>query len=221
MDTATLSLGEWTLRYHAPPGDGPHPVLLLLHGWTGDENVMWVFAQRLSRQYLILSPRGLYPAAMGGYGWYDEIPGAWPEIKDFQPSIQKLVDLLKVFGDGHQIDTGRNLHADLSNLSLMGFSQGAALSYTFSLVHPQLVQRIAGLAGFMPVDAASRVGSRPLEGKPVYVAHGTHDELVPIERARLAVQLLEQAGAQVTYCEADVGHKLSLPCLKGLEKFFN
>ena len=34
------------------------------------------------------------------------------------------------------------------------------------------------------------------------------------------MSLLEQAGAQVTYCEADVGHKVSADCLRGLENFF-
>jgi len=41
------------------------------------------------------------------------------------------------------------------------------------------------------------------------VAHGTQDQLVPIDRARTSIELLEQAGAQVTYCEDEVGHKLS------------
>jgi predicted esterase len=54
----------------------------------------------------------------------------------------------------------------------------------------------------------------------VFVAHGTRDELVPIERGRHTVQTLEQAGAQVTYCEDDVGHKLSAACFRALEAFF-
>jgi predicted esterase len=43
---------------------------------------------------------------------------------------------------------------------------------------------------------------------------------VPVGRARASVALLEQAGAQVTYCEDEVGHKVSIPCLHGLKKFF-
>jgi hypothetical protein len=32
--------------------------------------------------------------------------------------------------------------------------------------------------------------------------------------------MLERAGAQVTYCEEDVGHKLSAPCFNALKSFF-
>jgi predicted esterase len=59
-----------------------------------------------------------------------------------------------------------------------------------------------------------------LEGKPFFVAHGTKDEMVTIERARASIELLEQAGANVTYCEDEVGHKVSVTCLRSLKKFF-
>ena len=61
---------------------------------------------------------------------------------------------------------------------------------------------------------------RVMAGKPFFVAHGTQDKLVPVERARASIELLEQAGAQVTFCEAEVGHKVSLECLHGLEAFW-
>jgi len=54
----------------------------------------------------------------------------------------------------------------------------------------------------------------------MFVAHGTQDNLVPIDRARASMALLEQAGARLTYCEAEVGHKVSADCLRGLETFF-
>jgi predicted esterase len=31
--------------------------------------------------------------------------------------------------------------------------------------------------------------------------------------------LLEKAGAQVTYCEGEVGHKVSADCLRALKEF--
>jgi predicted esterase len=44
--------------------------------------------------------------------------------------------------------------------------------------------------------------------------------MVGIERARAAIKILEQAGAQVTYCEDEVGHKVSVTCLRALKTFF-
>jgi phospholipase/carboxylesterase len=59
-----------------------------------------------------------------------------------------------------------------------------------------------------------------LEGKPFFVAHGTRDETVNVERARASIAILEQAGAIVTYCEDEVGHKVSANCLRALREFF-
>jgi predicted esterase len=44
--------------------------------------------------------------------------------------------------------------------------------------------------------------------------------MVPVEQSRKAVMQFEQAGALVTYCESDTGHKISNECLKAMEMFF-
>lgn len=204
------TLGEWVLRVRRPPGRGPHPVLLLVHGWTGDENSMGIFASRLPADALLIAPRGLHAAPSGGFSWHPPKPAPWTVV-DFRPSVEALLSLL----------TPTNFpEGDFSRLSLVGFSQGAALIYTFALLHPERVRSLAGLAGFMPQDAERLVAARPLQGMPAFVAHGTLDEQVPVAGARRAVAILEAAGADVSYCEDEVGHKLSLTCFKSLQAFF-
>ncbi len=223
MQTKTeglLELKQWTVRYHLPQGDAPHPVLLLIHGWTGDENVMWIFTSRLSSRYLMLAPRGMYKAAEGGYGWEPRLQTGWPNLEDFRPAVDALLAMLDDLKTGEYGRTLEFAGTDFSRLNIMGFSQGAALAYTLALLHPERVERLAGLAGFLPEDAARLVGPRPLQSTPIFVAHGVRDERVPIERARTAVRLMVDAGADVTYCEEDIGHKLAINCFHGLEKFF-
>jgi phospholipase/carboxylesterase len=72
----------------------------------------------------------------------------------------------------------------------------------------------------MPGGVDDLIEQRVLAGKPFFVAHGTQDNMVPVERARASIELLERAGAQVTFCESEVGHKVSADCLRGLEAFF-
>ena len=72
----------------------------------------------------------------------------------------------------------------------------------------------------MPGGTEKLIASRVLDGKPFFVAHGTQDELITVEQARDSIKLLEQAGAQVIFCEAEVGHKVSRDCLSALESFF-
>jgi phospholipase/carboxylesterase len=101
----------------------------------------------------------------------------------------------------------------------MGFSQGAAMTSVLSMLYPERVRKIGILAGFVPSGMEALTAKRPLAGKSVFVAHGTKDETVPVDRARASIEILEQAGAQVTYCEDEVGHKVSLTCLHALRKF--
>ncbi len=109
---------------------------------------------------------------------------------------------------------------DASQFDAMGFSQGAALVTAMALLHPERIGRLGVLAGFVPSGAESLAGQRPLIGKNIFVAHGTLDERVNVEYARRSVKVLQEAGASVTYCEDEVGHKLSANCLRALHSFF-
>lgn len=216
FEITNTHLANWHLRLRIPDGEGPHPVILMLHGWTGDENAMWIFNSRLPKDALLIAPRGLYGTPLGGYGWHTYQNGVWPIVEDFRPSVNALIELLTP-------EYFMNLDIDISRFSsthIVGFSQGAALAFSLALMHPERVISIAGLSGFLPEGSSSFITHEPLIGKKVFLAHGTTDKLVPVERARNAVDLLRTAGAEVTYCEDDVGHKLSASCFRGMESFF-
>lgn len=206
------TIGEWTLRVRPPEGQGPYRLILLLHGWTGDEDVMWVFASRLPKDAWLVAPRGLYATPNGGYAWHSDFQRAWVDVDDFRPAMDALWQLLmpQNFPD-----------ADLNTLGLVGFSQGAALAYSLALTLPQRVRCLAGLAGFMPGNADRWVAAQPLKGKTVFLAHGERDEIVRLDRAIHAQRVLESAGARVMRCFDDVGHKLGASCFRGLENYFN
>ena len=127
-------------------------------------------------------------------------------------SSEALIRLVDAYAAQSQVDA--------SQFDVMGFSQGAALSNVLTCLHPQRVRRAGILAGFMPSGMEGIISQKPLAGKSVFVSHGTQDNMVPIDRARASMSLLEQAGADITYCEAEVGHKVSADCLHGLENFF-
>ncbi len=109
---------------------------------------------------------------------------------------------------------------DASLFDVMGFSQGAAMSNALALLHPQRIRKVGILAGFVPSGLDGLVSQRALDGKLFFVAHGTKDTMVSVDRARASIEILEQAGAKVTYCEDQVGHKVSITCLRALKKFF-
>ncbi len=108
-----------------------------------------------------------------------------------------------------------------SPVDLAGFSQGAALTLTLGALHPERVGKMGILAGFAPEGAEQVLPPGRLNGKTIFMAHGTLDEMVPLPMARRAIQLLEGAGAQVEYHESPVGHKLSAEGLKAFEHYLS
>ncbi len=211
VDSRQVMINNWVMRVHYPQGNGPFPLLLMLHGWTGDENSMWVFASRLPQNWLMIAPRGMYPSPKGGYSWHPEVDRRWPLGSDFQNGIEAI----------HNTISPSNFpQGDFSDLHLIGFSQGTAFSYMIAIQYPEQITSVAGLSGFLPEDTSHWLTHDRLKNLPFFIAHGTQDELVPVDKARMSVRLLEAAGAAVTYCEDDVGHKLSAKCFHGLEAFY-
>lgn len=211
-ETQLIQFENWTLRVR----ESDHPnarLLLLIHGFTGDENSMWVFARDLPEHYWIVAPRAPYTEETGGYSWRSSRFGNLdePGLDWLRQSAEALIRLVDAYSSSVRIDA--------SVFDVMGFSQGAGVCNVLTFLHPQRVRKTGILAGFVPSGLEELVSGRPLEGKPFFVAHGTKDETVPVERARESIALLEQAGAQVTSCEDDVAHKVSMTCLRALKQF--
>ncbi len=213
-DTDLVTFQNWTLRVR--PSENPSPrLLLLIHGWTGDENSMWVFVRNFSSDYWMIAPRAPHVTEPTGFSWrpHHSGPRGGPSLEDLRPAAVALISLVDAYAAQNKIDAHQ--------FDVMGFSQGAALTNTLALLYPERIRRAGVLAGFVPAGSESVLEKRPLNGTPFFVTHGTLDEMVRVEYARQSIQLLERAGAKVTYCEDEVGHKVSANCLRALESFFN
>jgi phospholipase/carboxylesterase len=207
MDDPRPATVEGGLTYRwRPAADPSEPSIILLHGRSGDETVMWVVAEALPSSGLMISPRGLFPLAGGGFSWSEGASSGRPRFEDFKPGVAALKRLI----DSLTVERG----LDQDRLILVGFSQGAALAFAFAGEgrHPQ---GIIALAGLLPGGDLGRLGDIP-----IFWGHGTKDTLVPIESARSDVERLRRAGASVQMCEAEVGHRVGVECMRGLKRWW-
>jgi len=227
VETQLTYFEQWILRIRAPLGQPGKRILLMLHGWQGDEDSMWVFAHKFPADYWIIAPRAPHLAPQGGYSWSmpgagarpheipdrlppdGSIPPGWPTVDLLRPAAAALLDLLDTWPRAQGLD--------VAQVDVIGFSQGAAMTFTLALLYPARVRKMAILAGFAPGGAERVLTPGRFNGIKAFVAHGTRDENVPIVHARRNLQLLEQAGAQIVYCESNMAHKLSVDCLRALE----
>jgi phospholipase/carboxylesterase len=213
IDAELHEFRDWKFRFR-PAKSASFRLLLLIHGLSGDENSMWIFARNIPTNVAILAPRGPYIAREGGYTWRKVRPEmrGLPVMEELRPSADAIIG----FVDDWSQTTGVNAR----QIDLIGFSQGAALTYTTAILHPDRIRALAALSGFIPKGAEDLLSTGVLAGKPIFVSHGRQDDMVPVELARRSVALLEASGANVEYCETEGGHKVSADCFSGLTDIF-
>ena len=213
-ETELIQFEGWTLRIRESTNPASR-LLLMIHGITGDENSMWVFARDMPAHYWIVAPRAPNVADAGGYSWrppqFENMDG--PSLELLKKSSEALIRLVDAYSASVGIDS--------SVFDVIGFSQGGAMSNVLTFLYPQRIRKVGILSAFVPNGLEELISQRSLEGKPIFVAHGTKDETVTVDRARASIDLLEQAGAVVTYCEDNVAHKVSLNCLRSLKEFLS
>lgn len=208
-ETTLFNVDDWTLRVRPAHSSNNSRFLLLLHGLTGDENVMWVFTKKLPTDYTIVSPRAPYPTPRGGYSWTPDLKMDFSAFADSARRLKKLVE--------HLLSSEPDA---IPPIDIMGFSQGAALAYVLALLYPNWTGKVAALSGFLPGGTEEHVSPGLLQGKPVLVTHGTQDSIVPFKESRRIMEVLQPTGAILTQCEEPGGHKLNAACNHQLVQFF-
>lgn len=183
-----------------------NPLLLLIHGYGSNEEDLFSFATELADKYYIVSVRAPYNMQYGSYAWY---------------AINFDADQNK-FSDNEQAKTSRDLIArfidelvanypiDASNVTLIGFSQGTILSYAVALSHPEKVQRVVAMSGYVNSEILEEnYLKNSFKNLKMFVSHGTVDQVIPVEWGRKAKPFLENLGIETTYKEYPIGHGVS------------
>jgi phospholipase/carboxylesterase len=198
---SALELSGLIHRVQVSKTPGPHRTVVMLHGRSGNEDVMWIFAKAIPSDWLIVAPRAIVPDPDGGYSWRLRAQDEWPTLDQFDDAVTAVTHFIQALPQLY--------NADPAQIYLMGFSQGAATSYAVAMRNPDLVQGIAGLVGFIPTRCDSALEASPLVDLPIFMAVGKRDPLIPPERVAGCAQTLVMAGSNLEYHEYDTGHKLN------------
>ena len=184
-----------------PKNDSTNPpTLILLHGYGSHEEDLFSFASELPDELLVISARAPYDMAFGGYAWYainfDANNEKFSDLDEARESLTKIASFIDYVKATYH--TGKTF--------LLGFSQGAILSYALSFQYPNCVNHVIALSGYINEDLAPSNLSELNIQTDYYISHGSVDQVLPVDWARKAPAFLKANGLQSEYSEYPVGH---------------
>jgi len=187
--------------------------VVALHGRGTDQYDLIPLVESLGLDMLLISPRAprLFEVG-GGYAWYDLGEVGEPDPNSFRESLRLLQQFLKEVREGYPIGP--------AGLVLLGFSQGAVMSYATGLLDPAHTRGIVALSGYVPSRSNLPINWSELKDFPVFISHGSYDELIPLELGKESAELLRKAGANVTFREYSMAHQVTEETLRDLTSWF-
>lgn len=180
-----------------------NPLLLLIHGYGSNEADLFAFADELPDDYFIVSARAPFDMQYGSYAWYainfDADENRFSDIEQAKSSRDLIVKFIDELLESYPIDSQK--------VTLVGFSQGSILSYAIALSHPEKIDKIATLSGYINPDmATSTFMQNDFSKLKVFASHGSVDQVIPVEWARKVKPFLDSFNIANEYHEYPVGH---------------
>jgi phospholipase/carboxylesterase len=178
------------------------PLLILLHGYGSNEEDLFSFASELPDELLIVSARAPYDMNFGGFAWYaitlDANDEKFSDLDEARKSLTKIASFIDYVKTTYKTDP--------NNTFLLGFSQGAILSYALSLNYPNKVNHVIALSGYINDNLLPNNVSDLNITTDYYISHGSVDQILPVEWARKAPVYLNENKLQNAYSEYPIGH---------------
>ena len=191
-------------------GASPRAAIVWMHGLGADGHD---FAPIVPELTLPVPVRFVFPHApmrsvtinqgMVMRAWYDirGIGGERREDGDGVRASQTQIEALIAR------ERARGIPAD--RLVLAGFSQGGAMALHTGLRHPERLAGIMALSCALPLaDTLAAEASPANRATSIFMAHGTHDDVIPIARARQAHDVLEKLGYPVDWHDYPMPHSV-------------
>lgn len=132
-----------------------------------------------------------------GFSWYDLPPNQLPGITRSRELLERTFQ--ELFTKGFRAD----------NIILMGFSQGCLMTLEFGSRMKSTLAGYLGISGYCyDPEAVLRDSSEALKKANWFITHGTHDDVLPVERTRAQMNELKAGGFNLTYREYPKAHTI-------------
>ncbi|MBW8905559.1 MAG: carboxylesterase [Betaproteobacteria bacterium] len=200
-------------------GPKPEAAVIWLHGLGADGHDFEPIVPELE---LAKPVRFVFPHApvrpvtinqgMRMRAWYDILQlGGGPEDEAGLRASQKLTDELI-----------RDQGMPANRIVLAGFSQGGAVTLLAGLRYPERLAGLLALSTYLPL--AGKLSAERSEANrdvPIFMAHGSYDDLIPIDRAQASRAALEKLGYKPEWHDYPMPHSLCAPEIADISAFLS
>lgn len=177
------------------------PLLILLHGYGSNKEDLFSFAEELPDELLIVSAQAPNNMGFGSYAWYainfDASQGKFSDLIQAKSAIDKIALFIDAIKNKYNTNKEKTF--------LLGFSQGAILSYSISFLHPNKVNHVIALSGYVNKDLLPEKLPES-NTTDYYISHGIVDQVIPVAWAKESKSFLDTLNLESVYSEYNVGH---------------
>lgn len=179
------------------------PLLLLLHGYGSNEQDLFSFAEELPKELLIISAQAPLSLGFGSYAWYtinfDASNNKFSDLDEARTSLDKIEHFIDEIVERYDVNTEK--------VFLLGFSQGAILSYALALRQPNKINKVLALSGYINTELIPQdLTSEMVDTLDFFISHGTVDQVLPIDWIRKSLPILDQLHINYAFHEYPIGH---------------
>jgi phospholipase/carboxylesterase len=131
--------------------------------------------------------------------WYDILQlGGGPEDEAGIRASQRMMEQLI-----------KQQPVPVNRVVMAGFSQGGAIALQTALRYPERLAGVLALSTYLPLAGSLQSERSPAnQGIPIFMAHGSYDDIIPLRRAEESRKLLEAAGYPVEWHEYPMPHSV-------------
>ena len=201
----------------------PTAAVIWLHGLGADGNDFVPIIPELKLtgcpgiRFIFPSAPSMPVTVNGGYvmpAWYDIIGRDLMDQEDavgIHKSAASIVELIEK-------EASRGIAYD--KIVLAGFSQGCAMVLHIGLRFPHKLAGIIALSGYLPLALSVNTEKHSANANtPIFMAHGTFDPVVTLDRAQASHAMLGKMGYQVDWNEYPMEHSVNHEELMDISRF--
>jgi phospholipase/carboxylesterase len=171
--------------------------LLLLHGTGGNERDLIPLGRELDPHAALLSPRGKI-LENGMPRFFRRLAEGVFDMEDLKQRANELADFVAVAAEHYKFAADQ--------IVAVGYSNGANIAASMLLLRPEILRAailFRAMVPFVPEKLPD------LSSVRVWIGAGNQDPIIPTSETQRLVELLRNAGADVTIRFANATHALT------------